>query len=309
MHTGLHSSVDMNTQPDGPSFSVRDHRRRGGRSMTGNPRPRTAGGPLVSVITTVLNGAETIERTIESILTQDYPNIEYIVIDGGSTDGTLDIVKAHDQQIDLWISEPDAGIFDGMNKGIGLAAGELINLLNSDDWFEPNAVSAAVAAHQSSDKPSIIYGPYTMVSQGGLLKLVRPHLELWRRNTICHQSLFVHRDIYDQIGLYDTSYKFAADYDFLLRAAQEDVQFASTDVPLVNFRENVGAPHQWQQWLEANRIHRKYFRSQFRKRLGFSLRLWKTFLLDQTKGRAYSLLGNRITNSLRKTLGRGNPRR
>ena len=100
----------------------------------------------VSIITVCYNSAKTIEHTIKSVAGQDYGNIEYIIIDGGSTDGTLDIIDRYKDKISVLVSEPDEGIYDAMNKGISIASGELIGMINSDDWYGPYTVSAAVRA-------------------------------------------------------------------------------------------------------------------------------------------------------------------
>ena len=101
--------------------------------------------PLVSVVTIVRNGFKTLPRTLDSVFSQDFPEIEYIVVDGQSTDGTLDVVQQNQNRIALWISEPDLGISDAFNKGIALSRGEIVALLNSDDWYEPGAIRAVVA--------------------------------------------------------------------------------------------------------------------------------------------------------------------
>jgi len=106
--------------------------------------------PLVSIITVVLNGRKTIEQTILSVRNQSYANIEYIIIDGGSTDGTINIIEKYSEGVDFWISESDNGLYDAMNKGIGYANGELIGLLNSDDYYESDAVSRVIEAYKSN---------------------------------------------------------------------------------------------------------------------------------------------------------------
>ncbi len=103
--------------------------------------------PLVSIITVVYNGAKTLEQTILSVLNQTYKNIEYIIIDGESTDGTLDIIEMYRDKISTCISEPDEGLYDAMNKGVSIANGELIGIINSDDWFEKNAVELVVSSY------------------------------------------------------------------------------------------------------------------------------------------------------------------
>ena len=117
---------------------------RDARGTTGVP-PVPPARPLVSVITVVYNGQATLERAIGSVLQQTYPHIEYIVIDGGSTDGTLETIQRYDDRIALWLSEPDSGIFDAMNKGLALATGSYMAILNCDDYYPPRAVESVVA--------------------------------------------------------------------------------------------------------------------------------------------------------------------
>jgi glycosyltransferase involved in cell wall biosynthesis len=114
--------------------------------------------PLISIVTVVYNGAATIEQTIRSVVEQSYPNKEYIIIDGGSTDGTLDIIKKYTHQIDYFKSEADEGIFDAMNKGIKIAKGEIIGIINADDWYEKDIFSTVAEICQNSGKPLVIHG-------------------------------------------------------------------------------------------------------------------------------------------------------
>lgn len=171
--------------------------------------------PLVSIITVVYNGVAHLEKTILSVLNQTYPNIEYIIIDGGSTDGTLDIIRRYDDRLDYWVSEPDKGIYDAMNKGIALATGEVIGLLNAGDWYLEDVIQELVSQIQA--EPAIYYGDalifYPDLNEQRLAKAnlngLRYHM------SICHQATFVSREIYRQFGYYNTTYKLAADYDFL----------------------------------------------------------------------------------------------
>lgn len=111
--------------------------------------------PLISIITVVYNGEKYLEQTIQSVINQTYKNIEYIVIDGGSTDGTLDIIKKYEEHISYWVSESDKGLYDAMNKGIGVAKGELIGMINSDDWYELEAVEIMAEAYKNN--PTKVY--------------------------------------------------------------------------------------------------------------------------------------------------------
>ena len=222
---------------------------------------RATTAPLISVITVVRNGAKTLEQTINSVLGQSYDGIEYIIIDGGSTDGTLDIIKKYEDRIFYWISEPDRGIYDAMNKGIAVAQGSLINLLNADDYLEPGALQIAADAYLTYGRPCIVYGDSYYVDDAiGVKARFHTTLSYWIGMTICHQGIFVHRDIYDSVGLYDTRYHLAADYEFFVRAMRQHIPFVRSNEILVSCR-NAGATYtrSTQSRNETNSINRYYF--------------------------------------------------
>lgn len=177
---------------------------------------------FLSVITVTLNCAETIEKTIKSVLHQKNDEIEYIIIDGGSIDGTKDIIKKYDSEITYWVSEPDNGIYDAMNKGISIASGEWISFINGNDWYEKN-VFKDVKNIAKNCKESIIYGWVNLVSDGeikgylGISHEVDTE-ELHFHNLYCHQGLFLRRQLFSLIGNFDTNYKVYADYDWILKA-------------------------------------------------------------------------------------------
>ena len=228
------------------------------------------GKPLVTVVTVVRNGKEHIEEAIQSVLSQAYDNIEYIIVDGGSTDGTIEIIKKYDDQVAYWISEPDHGIYDAMNKGILLARGELIGLLNSDDFYEKQAIQFVVNTYSSrgSNQPVIVYGNFYILDEElGLKTDFLSNLNYRQGMTICHQAMFVHKNIYLDLFLYDLTYKLAADYDFFIKAINHNVTFLNTDKFLVNFR-NVGATYNsvnpmYKETLSIIKKHFGYFSSQY----------------------------------------------
>jgi glycosyltransferase involved in cell wall biosynthesis len=193
------------------------------------------GMPLITIITVVYNGEKTLERTIKSVINQTYPNIEYIIIDGASTDGTVDIIKKHENHIDYWCSEPDKGIYDAMNKGIEKSSGELIGIINSDDWYEPDAINAIADRYIEKKEIGIYHGQMKRINAGKglLLKDKNPRL-LVRGMIIHHPACFVHRLVYEKIGYFNTNYKIAADYDFLLRAYLNSIPFVFLTVILAN---------------------------------------------------------------------------
>lgn len=193
---------------------------------------------LCSVITVCCNSELTIRQTFESVLHQTYRNIEYIVVDGKSTDSTLEIIKEYEPLFEgrmKWISEPDRGIYDAMNKGICMASGKLIGIINSDDYYEPMAVEYMMSA--MSDEPyQVLYGFLRTINDGVERNIsIGSHLFL-REGMIGHPACFVTKQLYDELGVYDTQFVSAADYDFMLRMAENpDVHFKPVYKLIANF--------------------------------------------------------------------------
>jgi len=184
----------------------------------------TAGQPILSVITVVYNNVSDIERTLLSVLNQTYQNIEYIVIDGASTDGTLDVINKYDNRIARIISEKDKGIYDAMNKGLKMASGNYVIFINSGDEFFDTETVAAVFA--SADDADIYYGETEMINAAGQSLGQRRHKAprkfTWRGfkygMSISHQAIYIKRSI---IEPYDSRYQMSADIDWILRAAKK----------------------------------------------------------------------------------------
>ena len=182
----------------------------------------------ISIITVVYNNQETLERTIKSVVNQGYDNLEYIIIDGGSTDGTLDIIKKHEHEIDYWISEPDKGIFDAMNKGIKVATGELIGIINSDDWYAEETVEKVAQAYRESGA-DVIYGNMMVAEEKDNTYWLR-ECEISTENKIkdlkfSHPTLFVKKSVYDKYGAFNTEFVIEADMDFILRLLNKGLVF------------------------------------------------------------------------------------
>lgn len=206
------------------------------RHMAEGPKLAEGDCPLVSVVTVVYNGVRTLERTIRSIVEQDYHPIEYIIIDGGSTDGSLDIVARFRDHIAVCISEPDRGIYDAMNKGIAVASGEIVGLLNSDDCYVAGAISSIVALARANPGADILYGNAMLRTHGRPDVLIRPPMPLrasdfWH-NPVSHSAMFVTRGWYEKHGLYRTRLKVLADYELLTRSYDNGAQFAFIDALL-----------------------------------------------------------------------------
>ncbi len=189
-----------------------------------------------TIITPVLNGRNNIEQTINSVLSQSFPKIEYIIIDGGSTDGTLEIVKKYENKIAKWISEPDDGISDAFNKGIKLSKGEIIGIINSDDWLEPDAIEKIVEKF-NSENPDIICGAVRFWLNEREVNFSYPDLKgLDRETSIHHSSVFIKKSAYEKYGLYDNRYSYAMDYELLLRMKMNGAEFLLINDILSNRR-------------------------------------------------------------------------
>lgn len=190
--------------------------------------------PLVSIITIVYNGEKYIADTIRSIERQTYRPIEYIIVDGGSTDQTLTIIRQFGDTVTRLVSEKDEGISDAFNKGLRLAHGEIIGIINADDWYEPDAVELAVAAIQGLD---IVYGDLRLWKDGQPDFILKgDHHHLHKEMTINHPTVFVRKECYDRLGLFDNTYKCAMDYDLLLRLLVNNSRFGYIPGVLANMR-------------------------------------------------------------------------
>ena len=178
----------------------------------------------ISLITPSYNSARTIARTIESVIAQNYPDLEYIIIDGVSSDNTKDIISSYKDKINIkFISEPDKGIFDAMNKGIKMSTGEVVGILNSDDFFDNENVLATISEVFNDKTTDAVYGDIKYFS-----KDVNKVNRYWQTGeykeyklnngwSIPHPALFVHKSVYDKCGLFNPDFKLAGDYEFVLR--------------------------------------------------------------------------------------------
>jgi len=173
--------------------------------------------PVVSIITVTFNNNDELLSTIENIKLQNYKNIEYIIVDGGSDDGTLETIKKYGSVVKRWISEPDAGIYDAMNKGIGLATGEWILFMNAGDRFFDDNVLSQVFSNKVSDDISVIYGDHEVrYPSKTVSRLAGVVSSLWRGSQFCHQSTLVRGDLL-KINSFNLKYKLAADFEWLWR--------------------------------------------------------------------------------------------
>ncbi|MDR0604148.1 MAG: glycosyltransferase [Bacteroidales bacterium] len=196
--------------------------------------------PLVTVITVTYNAEKHLEHTILSVVNQTYRNIEYIIIDGKSTDKTIDIIKQYSHHISIWVSESDNGIYDAMNKGIRLSHGELIGILNAGDFYQLDAVEKIINAYFDNFQTGIFHGNINYYFENGLFfkeKKANPDISiLYKDNNIFHPTFFVTKLTYHQNGLFDTHYKIAADMDLAMRNYNKGTHFFYLDEVITNFR-------------------------------------------------------------------------
>ena len=178
----------------------------------------------VSIITAVYNGEETIQSAIDSVANQSYQDIEYIVIDGSSNDGTINILERNKKNIDTLISEEDGGIYHAMNKGVKLATGDIIGILNADDFYQDGTVVSEVVKQIEISNSEGVYGDLIYIDKKDMSKVVR----YWRAGKYTHEdflwgwmpphpTVFLKKSIYERFGLFNTDFISAADYEFLLR--------------------------------------------------------------------------------------------
>lgn len=202
--------------------------------------------PLISIITTVLNNKNTIESAIKSVLGQSYRNIEYIIIDGGSTNGTVEIVNKYKDKIAKFISEPDQGIYDGMNKGIKMAIGDIIGLLNADDFYASNEVIERVVETFKKENIDCLWGDLVYIDRKNTKRAIR----YWKSSEYKegkfkkgwmppHPTFFVKKWVYKKYGLFNLDFPISADYELMLRFL-EKYKIKSFFIPKVFVKMRIG---------------------------------------------------------------------
>lgn len=215
----------------------------------------------VSIITVVYNGAEFVRSCIESVLNQTYDNIEYIVVDGKSTDGTVDIIKSYGTKVARFVSEPDKGLYDAMNKGIQLATGDVIGLLNADDFYRHNRVIENMVATFKKNDSDAVYGDMLYVDRTDTSKLKRYWRSGWYSDNAFlwgwmpgHLSFFAKRWLYEKHGLFRLDMKSAADYELMLRFIHKNkAKLAYMDEVTIVMRAGGISNSSLQNRLRANR--------------------------------------------------------
>lgn len=218
--------------------------------------------PLLTIITVCLNSSSTIERTLRSVIAQKSANVEYIVIDGASTDGTQDIVNRFAGGIDQFVSEPDKGISDAFNKGISLAKGSIVGLINSDDTLLPGSLQRVVDFFQNNPDVQVVHGDLLLYSGDLLVKKVVPAGRWWypwRLVLFNHPSTFVRKSVYNSYGLFSLHYRIAMDVEIFLRWIVSGVRIGYLPEPLaVMHYGGTSDRHPYDGYREVRRAYLEY---------------------------------------------------
>ena len=215
--------------------------------------------PKISIITITYNSEKTVEDTIMSVVSQNYPSLEYLIIDGGSKDKTLDIVEKYRDKISFVVSEPDKGISDAFNKGIKYATGEIIGIINSDDLLMPNALQAVADAYEPSVevyRGNLIIWNFETGNKVRSIPAVKFPIYSFSKPAICHPSTFVAKDAYDRYGTYRVDFKNLMDVDLLMRFYKAKAKFKHVNKELAVFR--LGGVTSNPFWKKLNEVKNLY---------------------------------------------------
>ncbi len=241
---------------------------------------------LLSIVTVVFNGNDILEKTIRSVLQQDYSNIEYVIVDGGSNDGTLEIIKKYESQI-KWISEPDRGISDAMNKGIALTRGSLIGIIHADDWYEENIFAQVMKLHVSNPI-AIIHGNLRYwKGESPYYTAVANEKKMLEHMTIHHPTMFVPRSVYESTGLYRTDFKYAMDHEWAMRAKLHQCEFYYLQSVIANMMSDGVSD---KNWLKAYR-ESALARSMLNLPTSFNIRITITSVVKTGIRRLLEIIG------------------
>lgn len=287
-HSSDYSHIGLLSYPDVEETGERSadlRRLEGGLRIQGYMRESYTNKPLVSVVTIVLNGEKHIKDTIESVINQTYENIEYIIIDGGSSDSTINIIKQYEDKIDYWLSEKDNGISDAFNKGILLTRGEFIGIINSGDWYEKDAVGIAVGnlLHNNTE---IVVGAIQYWKDTERDYVFYSNLRfLEKEMTVNHQTVFTKKSVYDKYGLFSTDFDYAMDYELLLRLKLKGASFHIVNEVLANMRLGGKSDKHWiKAYKEVNEIKTSLLGNKFKNFLYLLysiIRRWSATMLKK----------------------------
>jgi len=243
--------------------------------------------PTISIITVCFNAASTLEKTILSVLTQNYSNLEYIVVDGGSKDQTLEIVKKYKNKISHVISEPDNGPFDAMNKGISLATGELVGIINADDWYEIDTFQKVAKAYSENYGVDLICGnmQYWEGSRKGKLSIANLG-RLKKEMSLNHPTFFITKVGYTKFGNFDLNYRLASDYELALRFHINNAKIIVIDSMLANMSLDGMSDKNWSIALKEVLLIKKKYLNSTKSRIEYIEIFTKEFLV-----RSFKMLG------------------
>jgi glycosyltransferase involved in cell wall biosynthesis len=238
-------------------------------------------GPIVSIITVVLNGGAMLEKTIQSVIGQTYSGIEYIIIDGGSADNTIDIIKKYQSRIAFWVSEKDKGIYDAMNKGINFAKGDIVYFLNCGDMiYSKNVLEKVIDVFKRDEGIGIVYGKSEHFLTRAGIKFIQgkqlSYSELWKGMSVCHQSMLYKKVLFDILGRYDTKLKLDADHEFLLRFIKERPRhlYKDTFIDLIISKYDISGSsgkELFTSLIEMEKVSDAYFGKSFFRKLHFRI--------------------------------------
>jgi len=234
----------------------------GGRRVKGIYKSGDESVPLVSYVTIVKNNVGNIERALHSVRAQIYPNVEHIVVDGASTDGTLEAIQRNSDSIDYFLSEPDAGLYDALNKAVQLARGNYICVLNSDDWLSPAAAATAVEALRGAGGAVVLCSAAHVELEGRIIRWEPATVHMgsyFMCANVCHNAVYASREAYEAAGLYDASYKIAGDFDWIMRLVDAAVVFRYTAAETVNYSLGGVSGNYIMHCMECMRVaHRRF---------------------------------------------------
>lgn len=221
---------------------VQTPKKEGGLRTKGYFKESVEGKPFISIITAVFNGEKHLEETILSVINQTYNPVEYIIIDGGSTDRTLDIIKKYEDKIDYWVSEKDNGISDAFNKGVKVAKGDYINFQGDGDGFYSRDVLANVFQNINSSEDIFVSAKIQRIDENGNKIFVSKHIKTFDKRSLLfrmsmpHQGLFTHKNYFEKYGLFDVNNIFCMDYEHLLRSYQAFPKVITKDIIVAKWR-------------------------------------------------------------------------
>lgn len=209
-------------------------------------------GPKISVITVVYNSKAYLEQAMLSVLNQGYDNLEYIIIDGGSTDGSLEVIRQYANRLAYWVSEKDKGISDAFNKGIAQATGDWIGILNADDFYQPDTLATVAQIDQvEGNEVDVIHGNQQYWVKNADGQWVKDYVFTARQEllpkemTLNHPTTFVRRQVYEQFGMFRTDLRYAMDYELLLRFYLKGARFYYHNAVLANMRYDGASDQNW----------------------------------------------------------------